>query len=136
MKQVSPQVGVACFVWKNGKFIMNQRFGSHGAGTWSVPGGHLEMGEDWKECAAREVLEETGLQIQNIRPLAITNDIFDKQKHYVTIWLEADWLSGKAKITEPDKCIGQNWYDFKTLPSPLFEPCWKNLRNVRPELFR
>lgn len=69
-------VGVACLVWKDGKFLVAQRKGSHGEGTWSLPGGHLEFNEKWQDCAAREVMEETGMSIVNARFLAVTNDIF------------------------------------------------------------
>jgi len=98
-----PKVGVGVFVWKDGKFIMGQRLGAHGAETWSIPGGHLEFGESWEQCAKREVLEETGLTITNIRFLAATNDLFpDEGKHYVTIWVEGDWKGGEPTILEPD----------------------------------
>jgi 8-oxo-dGTP diphosphatase len=133
---MKPAVGIACFVWQDGKFLMGQRRGTHGKDTWSVPGGHLELGESWEECAIREITEETGMTIHNIRFLAATNDVFPESgKHYVSIWLEADWLGGEPTITEPDKYTDQGWYDFGSLPAPLFEPCWQNLRLMRPDLF-
>ncbi len=61
-----PAVGVGVFVWHDGKFLMGRRVGAHGGGKWSVPGGHLEFGESWKTCAAREVLEECGVKIRVI----------------------------------------------------------------------
>ncbi len=128
-------VGVACFVWKDNKFLMGKRIGKHGKNTWSVPGGHLEFGETWEQCARREVMEETGVAIKNVRLLATTNDIFDSGKHYISIWVEADWDNGEPTLTEPDKWVDQQWRDFKSLPEPLFEPCWQNLRHARPELF-
>lgn len=129
------RVGVAVFVWRDGTFLIGQRKGSHGLDTWSIPGGHLEMGESWEACAARETLEETGMRITNLHFLAATNDIFESGKHYVTVWLSADWLSGEPQITEPDKYISQRWVDFRHLPEPLFSPCWENLRVARPDLF-
>jgi 8-oxo-dGTP diphosphatase len=132
-----PKVGVGVFVWKDDKFIMGQRFGAHGAGTWSIPGGHLEFSESWEECAKREVMEETGLKIKNVRFLAATNDFFpDDGKHYVTIWVFSDWASGKPRIMEPDKLVKLAWQTFQTLPTPLFDPCWKNLRAAQPALFK
>jgi 8-oxo-dGTP diphosphatase len=134
MSQV--RVGVGVFVWKNGKFLMGKRHGSHGHDTWSIPGGHLEFGETMEACAAREVLEETGMHIANVRLLAVTQDQFPKDgKHYITLWVESDWKSGEPTITEPDKYLNQEWRTFKTLPSPLFEPCWQNLKKAKPELF-
>lgn len=131
-----PRIGIGVFVWKDDKFLMGKRRGSHGHDTWSVPGGHLEFGETWEECAKREATEETSLKIKNVRLLAITEDFFKTDnKHYVTIWVESDWASGEPTLTEPDKWVDQQWRNFQTLPSPLFEPCWQNLRKVKPELF-
>ena len=129
------RVGVAVFVWRNGTFLIGQRKGTHGFNTWCPPGGHLELGESWEECAKREVLEETGMRIKNVRFLTATNDIFESGKHYITIWTTADWDSIKPHITEPDKYIAQEWVTFQGLPSPLFEPCWQNLSAAKPELF-
>lgn len=130
------RVGIGVFVWKDGKFIMGKRRGSHGHDTWSIPGGHLEFGETWEQCAKREVLEETGVHIKNVHFLAATEDLFSKDnKHYTTIWVESEWASGEPTLNEPDKWIDQQWRDFKTLPTPLFEPCWQNLRQAKPELF-
>lgn len=107
---------------------MMQRHGAHGAGTWSVPGGNLEFGEAFQDTARREVQEETGLTITNIRFGGITNDFFEADgKHYITIWLTSDWVRGEPTIMEPEKCLKQEWRTFDTLASPLFMPCWNNL---------
>lgn len=127
-ESLAPRVGVGVFVVKDGKFLMGQRCGAHGAGSWSVPGGHLEFNESPVETAIREVREETGLEIGNVTFAAMTNDVFaDESKHYVTIWMKSDWVSGEATITEPDKFIEQRWVDFDSLPEPLFLP-WKQLQ--------
>ena len=127
MNQNNVRVGIGVFVFKNGKFLMQQRQGAHGAGSWSVPGGHLEFGESFEDTARREVKEETGLDITNIRFGAVTNDHFvDEDKHYVTVWMLSDWQSGLEAITEPDKCLKQEWHTFDNLPYPLFLP-WDQL---------
>lgn len=118
-----PFVGTAVFVIRDGKFLFQQRRGSHGEGTWSTPGGYLEFGETLEQCAQREVREETGMEIKNVRIGAVTNDIFKNDgKHFVTVWLVSEWKSGEPLITEPDKCIKQQWVDFDSLPQPLFQP--------------
>ncbi|MDO8472063.1 MAG: NUDIX domain-containing protein [bacterium] len=127
--QSKVRLGIGVFIFRDGKFLMGQRQGSHGANTWSVPGGHLEVGESWEDTARREVLEETGVVIHKIRFGAVTNDIFtSEQKHYVTIWMLSDYQSGEPTITEPDKFIQQGWFDFEHLPEPLFLP-WHQLLN-------
>jgi hypothetical protein len=76
------------------------------------------------------------MKVGNVRTVAITEDRFpDHKKHYITIWVDTDWVSGEPTITEPDKWVDQQWRDFSSLPDNLFEPCWQNLRKVRPELF-
>ena len=122
-----PRIGVGVFIFRKGKFLMGKRLGSHGEGSWSVPGGHLEFGESFADTAKREVLEETGLQVKNVRFGAVTNDYFEKEnKHYVTIWMLSDYDGGEATILEPNKYVDQNWFDLSTLPSPLFLP-WNQL---------
>ena len=64
-----PRVGVGVFVVQQGKVLLGLRRGSHGSGTWGSPGGHLEHGEAILDCARREVLEETGLEVEIERPL-------------------------------------------------------------------
>jgi len=131
-----PSVGIGVLVWKDGKILIFKRSGSHGDGTWSIPGGHLEFGETWEECAARELQEEVGITINNIRFAAATNDIFENEaKHYVSIWLESDWADGEATSQEPDKVGELRWVTFHDLPDPLFEPCWAHIRKARPDLF-
>ena len=130
MKQQEARVGVACFIFKNGKFLMGQRLGPHGHKTWSIPGGHLEFGESFEETAAREVMEETGLTVKNIHFGALTNDYFpDTNKHYVSIWMISDYAGGQEKITEPDIYIDQKWISFDNLPEPLFQPWYQLLKS-------
>lgn len=122
------RVGIAAFIFKEGKFLFLQRNGAHGAGEWTVPGGHLEFSESFSDTVIREVKEETDLEVENIRFGAITNDFFEKDnKHYVTVWMICDYKTGEEKIMEPSKCTGMKWVDFDTLPNPLFSPCWPNL---------
>ena len=84
-----PKVGVAAIVKKDGKVLLGKRKDIHGDGTWCFPGGHLEFGEEIKECAKRETEEEAGIQIKNLRIVNFTNDIF-KDKHYITSIVDAD----------------------------------------------
>lgn len=47
-----------------GRLLLVLRGHAPSAGTWSVPGGRIEAGESDAEATAREVLEETGLQVE------------------------------------------------------------------------
>jgi len=118
-----PKVGVSVIIVKDGKVLLGKRIGSHGANTWAFPGGHLEFNESIEECAKREVLEETGLEIKNLKESIFTNDIFkEENKHYVTCFVISEYDSGKLKVKEPDKCLEWKWFDWHKLPKPLFLP--------------
>jgi ADP-ribose pyrophosphatase YjhB (NUDIX family) len=51
-----PLIGVGVVVVRpeDGKIYVGVRKGSHGATKLALPGGHLEFGEAWAVCAARE----------------------------------------------------------------------------------
>ncbi len=107
-------------VLKDGHLLLGRRKGSHGAGEYAYPGGHLEHLESFAECAAREVKEETGLEIGPIRFLRLLNTTEYAPKHYVDVAFVADWVSGEPQVLEPDKIDGWAWYPLEALPSPLF----------------
>jgi 8-oxo-dGTP diphosphatase len=122
-----PGVGMGVFIFKDKKFLMILRHGAHGKGSWSVPGGWMEYGESFEETAIREVAEEVGLKIQNIRFGALTNTVFaDENIHSVTVWVLSDYKSGHEQILEPEKINKLAWADFDSLPQPLFKP-WDEL---------
>lgn len=119
-KELRPKVGVGVMIMKDGKVLLGKRKGSHGAGEYAWPGGHFEYMESFEQCAKRETVEETGMEIENIRFLRLLNLKVYAPKHYVDIGLIADWKSGEPKIMEPDKTEGWDWYDIDNLPGTLF----------------
>ena len=118
-----PKVGVGVLVVREGQILLGQRLGSHGAGTWALPGGHLEYGETAVACARRELLEETGLSAGNIEPGPYTTDLFEAEgRHYVTLFVIASQTTGEATVREPAKCARWAWFPWSHLPAPLFAP--------------
>lgn len=117
------RVGTGVIVKKDNKILIGKRIGRHGENTWGFPGGHLEMYESLEEAAIREVLEETGLIVENIKVLTITNDIFkEEEKHYITIYLSCDYKGGEPRVLEPDKFLEWIWCEWDNMPEPLFLP--------------
>ncbi len=116
-----PGVGVAVFLRKEGKVLLGKRKGGHGAGEWCAPGGKMDLLESPEECAVRETREETGIEIENVRFIGITNDIWtDVGTHFLTVHFAADIKSGKVELTEPDKFEMWEWFSWDSLPEPLF----------------
>ncbi len=136
MKQekLTPRIGVGVIIERNGKILLGKRRGSHGDGTWCFPGGHLEFGESWEDCAKREVKEETGLELSSISFISATNDIMDdEKKHYITIFMKGV-ATGDPLVCEPEKCGEWGWFEWQNLPQPIFLPI-QNLREQNPSLF-
>lgn len=118
-----PLIGVGVIVMQEDRVLLGMRNAGHGAGTWQFPGGHLEWNESIEDCARREVYEETGLRIGNLRRGPYTNDIFGEEgKHYVTLYVLADIEGGVLTLKEPDKCDHWDWFPWHHLPEPRFVP--------------
>lgn len=123
MSDNRPKVGLGVCIVKDGKVLVGQRLNAHGDGSWCFPGGHLEFGESFEDCAKREVAEECGIKISSIKLVTCTNDIFEEEnKHYITVYVQADWASGEPKVLEPEKMVKWQWFDWDDLPQPLFIP--------------
>jgi 8-oxo-dGTP diphosphatase len=122
-----PKVGVGMIAMRDGNVLLGRRRNAHGEGAWGFPGGHLEWCEDIFECAERELNEETGLFVKNLRCGPFTNDRFiDEGKHYVTLYVLGDCEEGAPELREPEKCDAWVWFPWHQLPTPLFLPV-KNL---------
>lgn len=118
---IKPRVGISVFVSNHERqILLMKRTGSHGQGSWCPPGGKLELGEQFLDCAKREVREETDLEIEEVEILGVTNDIYAPDNHYVTVHTKAATFSGVPKIMEPNKCTQMAWFDLEKLPKPLF----------------
>src|SRR3989344_1660292 len=105
------KVGIGVMIMKEGKVLLGKRKGSHGEGEYAWPGGHMEYMESFADCARREVREETGMEIDNIRFLRLLNLKHYPPKHYVDLGFVADWKSGEPQTLEPDKTDGWTGYD-------------------------
>ncbi|HVZ12264.1 MAG TPA: NUDIX domain-containing protein [Patescibacteria group bacterium] len=130
MNEENIRVGIGVLILKDNKVLLTQRRGSHGAGEWAFPGGHLEYMESYEECARREVREEAGIEIKNVRFQLLANVKKYGNKHYVHIGLVADWKSGVPKQLEPDKSGEWFWFELYKLPKPLFEMCKLSFKSL------
>ncbi len=69
-----PFVGVGGVIVQNGKVVIVKRRYDPLAGRWSIPGGGVELGETLEASVAREMLEETGLEVE-VGPVI---EVFDR----------------------------------------------------------
>lgn len=70
---------------------------------WDIPGGTLEDGEDPVVGARREILEETGLQIDNPNIFAYTSNIDrEKNKQFIRLIFIGEYLGGNIKVSKKE----------------------------------
>ncbi len=119
-----PSVGVGVIIQnKEGKILIGKRKGSH-APYFSIPGGHLELGETFEQAAIREIYEETSITIKDPKVISVTNNLrtyAEEQNHSISVILYVNEFDGTPKIMEEDKCEMWNWFYPEQLPQPHFD---------------
>lgn len=89
-------------------------------GKYAGPAGHLEYGESFEEGIRREVKEETGGGVKNLKFTCVIN-LKTEGRHYVDVGFTGEWEGGDPELCEPARCAGWGWYTLDNLPSPLGE---------------
>ena len=59
-----------CYIERDGCYLLmnrNKKTNDENEGKWIGVGGHLEENEAPEECVLREIKEETGLEVTNLR---------------------------------------------------------------------
>jgi len=133
-----PGVGVGIMILKDNKVLLGKRHPDpkkadselHGEGSWTMPGGKLGFQEELEDAACREVLEETGIRVnkEKLEIISVTNDRA-KDVHFVTIGFLCKDFEEEPKVMEPDEITEWRWFDLNNLPSPIFFPSEKILKN-------
>ena len=85
---------------------------------WDLPGGDLELNEDPIESMVRETKEESGLEVEQLRPFDVEAHINNKGVYWVTIGYIAKTSNSKVKISwEHDEYKWVNLAEFLKLES-------------------
>ena len=103
-----------------------------GEGTWSLTGGKLDFGETLEDGVYREVLEETGIRVNknSLKLISVSNDMIS-EAHFVTLGFLCEDFEGEARVMEPDEVTEWKWFKLDELPSPIFFPAERILKNYK-----
>ena len=101
-----PHIGVGVFLVRDNSLLLIKRKYNPDAGYWSIPGGHLELGEKVQDAAVREAWEETGLKTRVTKLAGIIDKIMYDNKgnieyHYVLINYFVEQIEGD--LNQPPK---------------------------------
>ncbi|MFA6993318.1 MAG: NUDIX domain-containing protein [Patescibacteria group bacterium] len=135
-------VGFGVMMLRGGKILLGRRHSDpakadselHGEGSWTMPGGKLEFGESFEAGAKREVAEETGLKLNQVKVIGVNNDRV-ADAHFITLGMLATDFTGEAQVLEPDEIVEWQWFSLDNLPAPLFFPSAEILENYPKGLF-
>src|SRR3954451_8096871 len=90
-----PQIAVSAAIFRDGKVLLTRRARSPAKGFYSLPGGRVEFGESLHQALAREIDEETGLDI-DIIGLAGWREVLPAAAgagHYLIMSFAARWVA-------------------------------------------
>lgn len=118
-------IGCELFVRKGDHILLGLRKNCYGAGTWALPGGHLEFSERLVDAICREADEELGVKIKpdDLELVSVVDDLQPQNNlHYVHVSFELKDPQWEPRIMEPDRCEEWRYFSVDELPENFFPP--------------
>ena len=97
-----PQIAVSAAIFRHGEVLLTRRARSPAKGFYSLPGGRVEFGESLHQALAREIDEETGLDI-DIIGLAGWREVLPAAAgagHYLIMSFAARWVAREPVLND------------------------------------
>lgn len=123
--------GVQCIVAReDNSILLGLRSNTSCAGTWALPGGHLEHRETPIQCALRELSEETCLVASDCK-MGQTFITYTTSTPYVHFPVIMNGVSGSPHIPRGEKFSTLQFFSLEALPASIFEPSEIALQQYR-----
>ncbi|MBD0709187.1 MULTISPECIES: NUDIX hydrolase [unclassified Streptomyces] len=105
------------------KVLLSQRGGPYGHGRWHAPSGKLDTSEPLTTGAARELREETGVEVDpgHLRLVHVVHHRQSPGTERIGLFFEATEWQGEPVNREPDKCLDLRWWAVHDLPEDIIE---------------
>jgi 8-oxo-dGTP diphosphatase len=124
---VDPKVAAAVLIEQDGHVLLVRRVNEPFRGLWTLPAGFINGGEDPAEAAARECLEETGLNVHVTRVLEIISGKEHPRGADFIIVYEAEVIDGELKPDDDADAV--EWFERGHLPELAFRATQKVLES-------
>ncbi|MCX5205806.1 NUDIX domain-containing protein [Streptomyces sp. NBC_00237] len=118
-----PVIDTHVIVRDGDKILFSQRGGPYGRGRWHMPSGKLDEGETISAGAARELFEETSLEVapNHLRLVQVVHHRQDDTMTRIGFFFEATEWKGDPVNQEPSKCMALEWFTVHELPDDIIE---------------
>lgn len=117
---IGPRVGCGAAILRDGKLLLIKRRRHPEAGHWGLIGGKVDRFEAVPDAVLREVREETGLELADLRLLCVVDQIDPAaDEHWVSPVYTAGRIVGEPRLVEPEKHAALEWFALDDLPAPL-----------------
>lgn len=116
----APQVAAVAIVTRGGaEFLLVQRGEDPGKGLWGLPGGFVEMGETVQEALNREILEETGYQVEPGNLVGVWS-FFNESKKIAGVAVVYETQVSRGELQISSDCTAAEWVTYeRALEFPL-----------------
>jgi 8-oxo-dGTP diphosphatase len=118
-------IGCELIVRQDDKVLLGLRKNCYGAGTWALPGGHLEFGERLIAAACREAMEELGATVRpgELRLVSLVDHVRPGEtEQHVHVSFELRDPAWEPQVMEPDQCEEWRYFPLDALPDNFFPP--------------
>ena len=120
-----PVLAVSTAVFRDGKVLLARRGAKPSIGLWTLPGGRVEPGETLAIAAAREVMEEVGVDCAIIGVAGAIDVIQNNpdgtlKAHYVVVSHAANWVAFEPTTGPEAAEVG--WFEPHAIPSTETTP--------------
>ena len=118
----NPGVGAASVIRDPiGRILLVERSpGQYGAGRWCFPCGFVEWGEDVRDAARREALEEAGVVVIIGDPIHVASNFHEIDKPTIGIYFAATMVDPDAEPVAGDDASNVGWFDPEAPPPMAF----------------
>jgi len=120
---------IDAIIVKKGEVLLIQRVARPNKGYWGTPGGYVDWDESVEEAVAREVKEETNLNITELKLVGVYSSPSRHPKQVINL-LYAVEVDDLSKLAVGDDALNAKWFPLQKLPSKMALDHKQNIKDT------